>query len=161
MGLRKWLLGFDPGEFEARLRDLESKIEKATNILDSLKEELNELRKDKADIEVVRSIEERLSRLDNLINELRSVLTAKFMGKKGGKELSMADKCDLVLNLIKSGVNTSSELRKFVPFSVRELHRVLKRLEELSAIRHVKRGRTKYYYVIEAKEGVVRSEDFI
>jgi len=110
---------------------------------------------------MVRSIEDRLSRLDNLINELRSVLTVKFMDKKGGKELSMADKCDLVLNLIKSGVNTSSELRKFVPFSVRELHQVLKRLEEMSAIRHVKRGRTKYYYVIEAKEGVVRSEDFI
>jgi len=50
MGLRKWLLGFDPGEFEARLRDIESKIERATNILDSLKEELNELQKNKADI---------------------------------------------------------------------------------------------------------------
>ena len=161
MGLRKWLLGFDPEEFKARLEELEFKIERTNNILDSLREELNELRNGKADIRMVKSLEEKLSQLDNLINELRSILTMKFMDKKGEKKLSMKDKCDLVLNLIKNGVNTSSELRKFVPFSVRELHQVLKRLEELSAIRHVKRGRTKYYYVIEAKGGVVRSEDFI
>jgi uncharacterized membrane protein len=76
-------------------------------------------------------------------------------------ELSTEDKYDLVLNLIKEGINTSSELRKHVPFSVRELHKILRELEELSAIGHVKKGRTKYYYVVEAKKEIVRSEDYI
>jgi len=139
MGLRKWLLGFDPEEFKTRLEDLEFKIERVSDVLDSLREDVNELRNSKADMSVVKSLEDRLSQLDNLINELRSVLTTKLTDKSVRKELSMADKCDLVLNLIRSGINTSSELRKFVPFSVGELHQVLKRLEELSVIGHIKK----------------------
>ena len=164
MGFRKWLLGFDPKEFEdvkRRLEDLESKVEKANTIVESMRRELKELYESKADIRLVKSLEDKLSRLDNLVNELKSILTVKSRGRSSSIELSTVDKYDLVLNLIKNGVNTSSELRKHVPFSVRELHKVLKELEELSAIGHVKKGRTKYYYVIEAKDEFVRSEDYV
>jgi uncharacterized membrane protein len=164
MSFRKWLLGFDPKEFKElkeRLSLLESKVEKANTLIESLKEELNELYESKADTESVKSLENKLSQLDNLINELRVVLTAKSKSKRCLMELSTEDKYDLVLNLIKKGVNTSSELRKHVPFSVRELHKVLRKLEELSAIGHVKKGRTKYYYVVEAERKFVQSEDYI
>ena len=164
MGFRKWLLGFDPKEFEdvkRRLEDLESKVEKANTIVESMRRELKELYESKADIRLVKSLEDKLSRLDNLVNELKSILTVKSRGRSSSIELSTTDKYDLVLNLIKEGVNTSSELRKHVPFSVSELHKVLKELEELSAIGHVKKGRTKYYYVIEAKDKFVRSEEYV
>ncbi len=161
MGLRKWLLGFDPKELKSRLDTLESKVESISKTLISLRTDINELRRRKADIEIVKSLEDKLSQLDNLINELKSTLTAKMADIRGEGELSTKDKYDLVLNLIRKGINTSSELRKHVPFSVRELHQILKRLEELSVIGHVKKGRTKYYYVIEAKEMVVQSEDYV
>ena len=164
MGFRKWLLGFDPEEFKevkARLKDLESKVEKASIIIETMKDELNTLYASKADIKLVKSIENRLSQLDNLVNELRTALATESKDKKVEKGLSTEDKYDLVLNLIKKGINTSSELRKHVPFSVRELHKILKGLEELSVIGHIKKGRTKYYYVIEAGKEFVRSEDYI
>ena len=164
MGFRKWLLGFDPEEFKdvkARLNLLESKVEKVSTIVETLKEELNALYKTKADIELVKSIESKLSQMDNLINELKATLTTNLRNERGEKELSTADKCDLVLNMIKQGINTSSELRKHVPFSVRELHKILKRLEELSVIGQIKKGRTKYYYIIEAKNQFVHSKELI
>ena len=158
MGLRKWLLGFDPDEFRAKLEELEERIEEAVRMVELLSEELDELKDVKDD---VRRVEERLSELDNLINELRDVLTGKREAITTEKELSTADKYDLVLNLIKEGINTSSELRKRVPFSVRELHRILNELEKSSLIGYVKKGRTKYYYVVEAKKRKVQSKDYV
>jgi chromosome segregation ATPase len=93
MGFRKWLLGFYPREFEdvkRRLEDLESKVEKVNTVVESMRRELKELYESKADVILVKSLE-----------------------------------------------------------------------EELSAIGHVKKGRTKYYYVIEAKDEFVRSEDYV
>jgi uncharacterized membrane protein len=164
MGFRKWLLGFDPREFEIikeRLKDLESKVEKANTMVKRLKEDLNKLYETKADVVWVKSLEDKLSQLDNLVNEIKTTLTVKSRNKNGLIELSTKDKYDLVLNLIKEGINTSSELRKHVPFSVRELHKILRELEELSAIGHIKKGRTKYYYVIEAKRKFVQSKKYV
>jgi uncharacterized membrane protein len=164
MGFRKWLLGFDPKEFhelKEKLNALELKIEKASVIIETIKEELDNLYKSKANVGSVKSLENKLSQLDNTINELKAVLTVKAKDKSSSIELSTEDKHDLILNLIKEGINTSSELRKHVPFSVRELHKILKELEELSAIGHIKKGRTKYYYVIEAKREFVQSKKYV
>jgi hypothetical protein len=46
---------------------------------------------------------------------------------------------DLLLNLIKKKINTLSKLGTHIPFSVRELNKILKKLEELSGIGHVKK----------------------
>jgi len=109
----------------------------------------------------VQSIEEQLSNLDNLINNIFDILKMKRETKKGRIELSNMDKCGIVLNLIQKGINTSSELRKYVPFSVRELYEVLNELEKLSIIGQIKEGRKKKYYVIEDDSEFVQSEDYL
>ena len=159
--IRRFLLGFDPDDIQAKLIAIESKLEESSKILQSLKEELDKLKESKADIRYVQSIEEQLSNLDNLINNIFDILKMKREIKKGRIELSNMDKCRIVLNLIRKGVNTSSELRKYVPFSVRELYEVLNELEKLSIIGQMKEGRKKKYYVIEDDSEFVQSEDYL
>jgi len=159
--IRRFLLGFDPDDIQAKLTVVESKLEESSKILQSLKEELDKLKESKADMRYVQSIEEQLSNLDNLINNIFDILKMKREIKKGRIELSNMDKCGIVLNLIQKGINTSSELRKYVPFSVRELYEVLNELEKLSIIGQIKEGRKKKYYVIEDDSEFVQSEDYL
>lgn len=154
-------MGFDPDELYARLAAMESRLEESSKILQSLKEDLDKLKESKADVKYVQSIEEQLSNLDNLINSMIKVIGTRRRDKKVEIDVSTSDKHQLVLELIRKGVNTSSELRKHVSFSVRELYEILNDLEKLSMIGHIKEGRKKRYYVIEADDEFVQSGQFL
>ncbi len=59
--IRRFLLGFDPDDIQAKLIAIESKLEESSKILQSLKDELDKLKESKADIRYVQSTQLRQS----------------------------------------------------------------------------------------------------
>ena len=132
MGIRRWLLGFNPED----LKKWVSKIQSLESEVKELKARIDQVEKVS---ERVKVIEERLRILDTLLEqekdnriwirslmkeleEVRLELEAIKLGSTPEQysvtSLSEDDEKQLVLSLIRKGAHSPSELKRLIPFGV-------------------------------------------
>lgn len=161
MGFRSWLLGIDPREIKELSREMESLKEETRNLkvlVGKLIEEhtktLRELIKlqkaleDKADKKAMERELESLSKLVmavyDKIKELEEVSEVSL-----GESLDPESEEILVLDLIRQGYTSPSELISRLKFGNKKLYTILKRLEAKGKVRKLRKKRRVHYVLAE------------
>lgn len=165
MGIRRWLLGFNPED----LKKWVSKIQSLESEVKELKARIDQVEKVS---ERVKVIEERLRILDTLLEqekdnriwirslmkeleEVRLELEAIKLGSTPEQSfvtsLSEDEEKQLVLSLIRKGAHSPSELKRLVPFGVGKLYRILRELEMDGLIRNLEKKKNRKYVPVEAE----------
>lgn len=162
MGLRKWILGFDPDEFH----ELKTAIIRISNIekeIQEVKERIKELQRllnDKADRQSVdllsKMLETERKIVDSLEKELKEV-KLKFDTMELSSELYETQKVPIddfeleerVIKLISQGHNSPTELIHMLGISADKLYKVINQLITSRRIKKIKKGRKVYYILIE------------
>ncbi|WP_456328630.1 helix-turn-helix domain-containing protein [Archaeoglobus sp.] len=168
MGLRSWLLGFDPEEvkaLKAEVKELRARVEQVEKLRvklglteEKLRAEILEVLKaldrkaDKVDLEDVRL---RLNSLMKTLDALTQQIEALNISLKRDQILATEERQkELILRLILEGYNTPSELKRVAPFGSKKLYEILRELEREGLVEKIKRGRRVYYVSsAETKEG--------
>ncbi|RLF86708.1 hypothetical protein DRN43_02405 [Thermococci archaeon] len=154
MGLRSWILGFDPEDIKAlkeKILFLEGEVRNLAQGYQDLLKQLLEIQRaleSKADKKSVERELESLSKLVMAIYDKLKDLEA-YSEYSTVEKLESKDKDILVLNLLRQGYTSPSEILSRLEISSRELYEVLKRLEEKKKIRKFRKGRKVHYYIIE------------
>jgi len=162
VGLRKWILGFDPDEFH----ELKTAIIRISNIekeIQEVKERIKELQRllnDKADRQSVdllsKMLETERKIVDSLEKELKEV-KLKFDTMELSSELYETQKVPIddfeleerVIKLISQGHNSPTELIHMLGISADKLYKVINQLITSRRIKKIKKGRKVYYILIE------------
>ena len=162
VGLRKWILGFDPDEFN-ELKTALIRVENIEKELREVKEHIKELQKllnDKADKQTVdllsKMLETERKIVDSLEKELKGV-KLKFDALELSSELSEIQKVPIddfeleerVIKLISQGHNSPTELIRMLGISADKLYQIINRLITSRRIKKIKKGRKVYYILVE------------
>ena len=161
MGFRSWLLGIDPREIKELSREMESLKEETRNLkvlVGKLIEEhtktlreiikLQKALEDKADKKAMERELESLSKLVmavyDKIKELEEVSEVSL-----GESLDPESEEILVLDLIRQGYTSPSELISRLKFGNKKLYAILKRLEAKGKVRKLRKKRRVHYVLAE------------
>ena len=162
VGLRKWILGFDPDEFHElktafiRIENIEKEIQEVKEHIKGLQRLLN----DKADRQTVELLSKMLETerkiVDSLEKELKEV-KLKFDILDLSSELPETQKVPIddfeleerVIKLISQGHNSPTELIRMLGISADKLYQIINRLITSRRIKKIKKGRKVYYVLVE------------
>ena len=154
VGLREWILGFNPDDVKAlkeKVQFLENEVrDLAKAHQDTLKQllEIQRALENKADKQAMENEWKSLSKLVMAIYDKLKDLEA-YSDYSTMEKLESKDKDILVLNLLRQGYTSPSEILSRLEISSRELYEILKRLEEKKKIGKFRKGRKVHYYIIE------------
>jgi len=154
MGLRSWLFGFNPNDVKAlkeKVLFLENEVKDLAKAhQDTLKQllEIQRALENKADKKTMERELESLSKLVMAVYDKLKDLEA-YSEYSTMEKLESKDKEILVLNLLRQGYTSPSEILSKLEISSRELYEILKRLEEKKKIGKFRKGRKVHYYIIE------------
>ena len=164
VGLRKWILGFDPDEFH-ELKTAFIRIENIEKEIQEVKEHIKELQRslnDKADRQTVdllsKMLETERKIVDSLENEIKEV-KLKFGTIELSSEFYETQKVPIddfeleerVIKLISQGHNSPTELIRMLGISADKLYQIINRLITSRRIKKIKKGRKVYYILIEER----------
>jgi len=168
LSLRSWILGIDPNEVRAlinRVHELEketitlkAEIKALSQLYGRTFKDLLRLQKSMEDVwEKVdnkadkKSMERELESLSKLVMAVYDKLKdlEAYSDYSTMEKLESKDKDILVLNLLRQGYTSPSEILSRLEISSRELYEVLKRLEEKKKIGKFRKGRKVHYYITE------------
>jgi len=162
VGLRKWILGFDPDEFN-ELKTALIRVENIEKEIQEVKERIKELQRllnDKADRQTVdllsKMLETERKIVDSLEKELKEV-KLKFDTLELSSELSEIQKVPIddfeleerVIKLISQGHNSPTELIRMLGISADKLYQIINRLITSRRVKKIKKGRKVYYILVE------------
>jgi len=159
MGLRSWILGFDPKEVEGKFKEMEKKITYLENSLKLIKLELKEVTQthrqilmnlnEKADKDDLKDVRLRLNSLTQTLDNLIMKIEGLEISLQRDQILTDDEaKKELILRLIREGYNTPKELKSMVPFGNKKLYEILTELEKKGLIKKLKKKR-KVVYIAE------------
>jgi len=154
MGLRSWLFGFNPNDVKAlkeKVLFLENEVKDLAKAhQDTLKQllEIQRALENKADKKTMERELESLSKLVMAVYDKLKDLEA-YSEYSTMEKLESKDKEILVLNLLRQGYTSPSEILSKLEISSRELYEILKHLEEKKKIGKFRKGRRVHYYIIE------------
>ena len=154
MGLRSWILGFNPGDIKdlkERVKALENEVKDLAKAHQDTLKQLLEIQRgleEKADKKAMERELESLSKLVMAVYDKLKDLEA-YSEYSTVEKLESKDKEILVLNLLRQGYTSPSEILSKLEISSRELYEILKRLEEKKKIGKFRKGRKVHYYIIE------------
>ena len=147
MGLREWILG----PYAKDLEELKSEVKNlAKDYQDTLKELLKIQRalEDKADKKAVERELESLSKLVMIVYDKLKELEA-YSEVSLGESLDPESEEVLVLDLIRQGYTSPSELVSRLKMGNKKLYEILKRLEAKGKVRKLRKGKKVHYVLIE------------
>lgn len=154
MGLRSWILGpyaKDLERLSQEVKDLRAKVGNLANEYHQLLRDLLKLQESLEGKANKKEVERELESLSKLVmavydrlKDLEASAEYSSMEKLEPKEKEI-----LVLNLLRQGYGSPSEILSKLEISSRELYEILKRLEEKRKIGKLRKGRKVYYYIIE------------
>lgn len=162
VGLRKWILGFDPDEFHElktaiiRISNIEKEIQEVKEHIKEVQRSLN----DKADKQTVDLLSKMLETdrkiVDSLEEELKEI-KLKFGTLELYSELSETQKVPIddfeleerLIKLISQGHNSPTELIHMLGISADKLYKVINQLITSRRIKKIKKGRKVYYILVE------------
>jgi len=150
VGLREWILGDYVKKID-KIEVLEGEVKALTKGYQDILKNLLKIQRaleDKADKKIVERELESLSKLVMTVYDKLKDLEA-YSEYSTVEKLESKDKEILVLNLLRQGYASPSEILSRLEISSRELYEVLKRLEEKKKIGKFRKGRKVHYYVIE------------
>jgi len=149
---REWLLK----PFLHRLQELEAQVREVDKKLNSLRAEILELHKNKADKERLHLIEKEMESVENLnrylfdiVKELRNYVYAEIEGSASEPRENQQSIEKALIELIKQGYDSPKNLAKKAGIGVGRMYEILERLEKENRIRTIKKGRKKKIIVIE------------
>ena len=152
VGLREWLLK----PYLHRLQALEAQVQDINKKLDTLRAEILELHKNKADKERLSLIERELESIENLnrylfdiVKELRTCVYAEIEGSGSEPRENQKPEEELIIELIKQGYDSPKKLARKAQIGVGRMYEILERLEKENRIRTIKKGRKRKIIVIE------------
>ncbi|RLC85103.1 hypothetical protein DRN43_02330 [Thermococci archaeon] len=152
MGLREWLLK----PYLHRLQALEAQVQDINKKLDTLRAEILELHKNKADKDRLSLIERELESIENLnrylfdiVKELRTCVYAEIEGSGSEPRENQQTLEEALIELIKQGYDSPKKLARKAQIGVGRMYEILERLEKENRIRTIKKGRKKKIIVIE------------
>ena len=147
MGLREWILG----PYAKDLEELKSEVKNlAQGYQDTLKELLKIQRalEDKADKKAVERELESLSKLVMIVYDKLKELEA-YSEVSLGESLDPESEEVLVLDLIRQGYTSPSELVSRLKMGNKKLYEILKRLEAKGKVRKLRKGKKVHYVLVE------------
>ena len=147
MGLREWILG----PYAKDLEELKSEVKNlAKDYQDTLKELLKIQRalEDKADKKAVERELESLSKLVMIVYDKLKELEA-YSEVSLGESLDPESEEVLVLDLIRQGYTSPSELVSRLKMGNKKLYEILKRLEAKGKVRKLRKGKKVHYVLVE------------
>jgi len=150
LGLRSWILGEYAKKID-KIEALEGEVKALANGYQDVLKELLEIQRaleNKADKKSMERELESLSKLVMAVYDKLKDLEA-YSDYSTVEKLESKDKDILVLNLLRQGYTSPSEILSRLEISSRELYEVLKRLEEKKKIGKFRKGRKVHYYIIE------------
>lgn len=154
MGLRSWILG----DYVKELQQLEERVktleEKVNDLGKSQEETLREL------LQLQKSLEEKANRKDmerelESLSKLVMAVYDKLKELEAYSEFSPGESLDpeseeiLVLDLIRQGYTSPSELVSRLKFGNKKLYAILKRLEAKGKLRKLRKKRKVHYVLVE------------
>jgi len=152
VGLREWILK----PYLTRLQALEGEVKILNKKLDSLRVEVLELHKNKADKERLHLIEKEMESVENLnrylfdiVKELRNYVYAEIEGSASEPRENQQTLEEALIELIKQGYDSPKNLAKKAKIGVGRMYEILERLEKENRVRTIKKGRKKKIIVIE------------
>ena len=154
MGLRSWILGDyakDLQRLEERVKTLEAKVNDLAKFNQDTLKELLQLQKNleaKADKREVERELESLSKLVMAVYDKIKELEA-YSEFSPGESLDPESEEILVLDLIRQGYTSPSELVSRLKFGNKKLYAILKRLEAKGKLRKLRKKRKVHYVLIE------------
>ena len=154
MGLREWILGpyaKDLEELKSEVKDLKENYHNVRDDIQNILKNLLEIQRtleNKADKKTMERELESLSKLVMAVYDKLKDLEA-YSDYSTVEKLESKDKDILVLNLLRQGYTSPSEILSRLEISSRELYEILKRLEEKKKIGKFRKGHKVHYYVIE------------
>jgi len=154
MGLREWILGpyaKDLEELKSEVKDLKENYHNVRDDIQNILKNLLEIQRtleNKADKKTMERELESLSKLVMAVYDKLKDLEA-YSDYSTMEKLESKDKDILVLNLLRQGYTSPSEILSRLEISSRELYEVLKRLEEKKKIGKFRKDHKVHYYVIE------------
>lgn len=163
VGLLSRIIGVDKTEIEEIRRELSdmkvklAKIEAVVPQLAAATKDLRERQKllekslsDKADRWAVEALDRELSLLENHVKVLSEVVSSEIERKRAVMEVSRGENPEEVLiELLRRGVDTPTELSKAFPYGNKTLYELLDRLIAKKKVRKLKRGRRVHYVLTE------------
>ena len=150
MGLRSWILGDYVKKID-KIEALEGEVKALTKGYQDILKNLLEIQRaleNKADKKTMERELESLSKLVMAVYDKLKDLEA-YSDYSTVEKLESKDKDILVLNLLRQGYTSPSEILSRLEISSRELYEILKRLEEKKKIGKFRKGRKVHYYIIE------------
>jgi len=162
VGLRKWVLGFDPDEFHElktaiiRISNIEKEIQEVKEHIKELQRSLN----DKADKQTVDLLSKMLETdrkiVDSLEEELKEI-KLKFGALELYSEISETQKVPIddfeleerIIELISKGYDSPTELMRRIGISADKLYQIINRLITSRRIKKIKKGRRVHYVPVE------------
>jgi len=150
--LRRWIFGSHLDKLEA----LEVQVREVDKKLNSLRTEILELHKNKADKERLHLIEKEMESVENLnrylfdiVKELRNYVYAEIEGSASEPRENQQTLEEALIELIKQGYDSPKNLAKKAKIGVGRMYEILERLEKENRVRTIKKGRKKKIIVIE------------
>ena len=152
MGFREWILR----PYLERLQELEAQVKALNRKVDSLRAEVLELHKTKADKERLHLIEKEMESVENLnrylfdiVKELRNYVYAEIEGSGSEPGENQQTLEEALIELIKQGYDSPKNLARKAKIGVGRMYEILERLEKENRVRTIKKGRKKKIIVIE------------
>lgn len=159
MGLREWLLK----PYLQRLQALEDQVKGVDNKLRKLELQLMSIQAkfdDKVDRETFRLLQKLVDNsgttikslqkeIENIRLEIEGLKLHSEMEQIEAKELSKEEAKAFLLDLIKKGYHSPSELKRLVPFGVNKMYKLLEELEKDGLVRKVGSKRKRKYIPVE------------
>ncbi|RLF81989.1 hypothetical protein DRN38_01180 [Thermococci archaeon] len=161
MGIRRWLLGFNPEDLkewipkvqslEAEVKDLRQKIEELVKANQDMLKQLLQIQRDLENKADKKAMERELESLSKLVMAVYDKLKdlESYSEVSLGESLDQKDEELLVLNLLRQGYTSPSELLSRLKMSNKRLYAILKRLEAQGKVRKLRKKRRVHYVLIE------------
>jgi len=161
VGIRRWLLGFNPEDLkewipkvqslEAEVKDLRQKIEELVKANQDMLKQLLQIQRDLENKADKKAMERELESLSKLVMAVYDKLKdlESYSEVSLGESLDQKDEELLVLNLLRQGYTSPSELLSRLKMSNKRLYAILKRLEAQGKVRKLRKKRRVHYVLIE------------
>lgn len=154
LGLRSWILG----DYAKRLENLEGEVKDLRQKVDELargyQDILKELLQIQKGLESKADKKEMERELESL-SKLVMVVYDKIKELETVNQLSLGESLDrneeelLVLDYLRQGYGSPSELLSRLKFGNKKLYAILKRLEAKGKVRKLRKGKRVYYVLVE------------
>ena len=152
MGIREWILK----PYLQRLQVLEDKLTQLEDKIQTLDGTLRQLQTSKVDKETFRLLQKLVDsngitlrslqkEIENMRLEIESLKLHSEMEQLKTTELSREEAKALLLDLIKKGHHSPTELKRLIPFGVNKMYKLLEELEKDGLIRKIGPKRKRKY----------------